>query len=54
MGTRKLKISKDFIDPNNHVGENSYYNIGLHVLWEMNKESGMDKLFLNERMHFKK
>lgn len=50
MGKRNFVVSKELIDPNNHVGEDKYYNIGLKVLWQMNKESGMDKVFLEEEI----
>tara|TARA_Y100001970_G_C14069688_1_gene768707 strand:+ start:163 stop:576 length:414 start_codon:yes stop_codon:yes gene_type:complete len=50
LGKKKYKITKDLIDLNNHVGEDKYYNIGLKALWQMNEESGMDKIFLEENI----
>ena len=48
MGSRKIVLSQDLIDQNGHVGEPSYSQIGIGVLWEMNKEFGTDKRFLSE------
>jgi hypothetical protein len=51
MGSRKIVLSQDLIDQNGHVGEPSYSQIGIGVLWEMNKEFGTDKRFINLTHH---
>ena len=48
MGSRKIVLSQDLIAQNGHVGEPSYSQIGIGVLWEMNKEFGTDKRFISE------
>jgi len=46
MKSKKIIVNSKYIDQNGHVGEAGYLSIAIDALWELNKEIGTSKKFL--------